>query len=279
MRTKSWFVVSSLAASAIALSGCIDSEWHSERDTDNEIVFSISQSKLGDGKTVTRVGYEILDIRDHGWTTYGYTTKDRSCWAEKLDTRLGHPHVEGGVATFQGALLPPNGIAVVANREDELQLDAPAWSKGGESLTFEAKGFAMPDIPSSKMTVPSIDLAITAPAADAEVALPATGELTVTWTPGPAAPTKESVVASFVTSPADGSRGVELRCFFDRAAGTGTFPKEIVQRFATLAGPGDVKGKLSFATHHQLTIVAAGSWIVYVVAGVDQREQPFVLKR
>lgn len=254
-----------------------ESSWFA-RGSDNEIVFAISQSKLADGKTVTRVGYEFLDIRDQGWTTYGFYARDRSCWAEKLDTRLGQPRVEGGVAKFVGGSLPQGGIAVVANRPDELQLDAPAWSKGGETLTFEAQGFAMPDIRPSRMTVPSVDLAITAPAADAEVALPIAGDFEVTWTPGEAV-TKENVVASFYTEPADGSRGVELRCFFDRSAGKGTFPKSVVERFVQLAGGNDVKGKLRFGTHRQLTIVADGGWIVYVVAGVEQREQPFVLKR
>ena len=282
MRTKSWFVVPSLFVVSVGASGCLaESSWYT-RGSDNEIVFAISQSKLADGKTVTRVGYEFLDIRDQGWTTYGYQTRDRSCWAEKLDTRLGQPRVEGGVAKFEGGSLPQGGIAVVANRPDELQLDAPAWSKGGETLTFEAQGFAMPSIERSRFTVPSVDLAITAPAADAEVALPADGELEVAWAPGDAS-TKDNVVASFFTEPADGTRGVELRCFFDREDGKGVFPKQLVARFAQLAGASnqgvEVKGKLRIATHRQLTIVARGGWIVYVVAGVEQREQPFVLKR
>lgn len=273
MRKK---LVSLLACSFFALPGCIEHSWRSG-GSDNEIVFSISQSKLADGKTVTRVGYEFLDIRDQGWTTYGFQSRERSCWAEKLDTRLGQPRVEGGFAKFEGGSLPQGGIAVVANRPDELQLDAPAWTKGGETLTFEANGFAMPTIAPARFTAPSVDLAITAPAAG-EVALPAAGELEVAWGPGEGV-AKESVVASFVTEPADGSRGVELRCFFERNAGKGTFPKAMVERFAQLAGPGDVKGKLRLATHRQLTIVADGGWIVYVVAGAEQREQPFVLKR
>lgn len=278
MRTKSWFVVPALFASSLGVSGCLaESSWY-ERGSDNEIVFAISQSKLADGKTVTRVGYEFLDIRDQGWTTYGFQSRDSSCWAEKLDTRLGQPRVEGGVAKFSGGSLPQEGIAVVANRPDELQLDAPAWSKGGETLTFEAQGFAMPSIEPSRFTVPSLDLPITAPAADAEVALPAAGDLEVAWEPGGSG-TKENVVASFFTEPTDGTRGVELRCFFDRADGKGTFPKQLVARFAQIAGQGEVKGKLRIATHRQLTIVARGGWIVYVVAGVEQREQPFVLKR
>jgi len=283
MRTKSWFVMALLAAASLTGGGCVIDEHHHGRSSDLEIVFGISQARRADGKVVTTAGYEFLDVLQHRWSTYGYVAKDRRCWAEKLDTRLGQPRVEGGVALFKGGLLPAGGVAVVANKADDTVLEAPAWERGGDTLTFESKGFAMPDIDPARLRVPSPDLAITAPAGDATVTLttPATDELEVAWDPG-AAPAEESVVAAFVTEPADGSRGVELRCFFDRPDGKGRFPKALVDRVASLAGltgPGEVKGKLRVGTHRQLTILADGGWIVYVVATAPQREQPFVLNR
>jgi len=272
-------------ASSVGLTGCLAEPMdYGRRGSDSEIVFGIEQRKNADGKLVTAVGYEFLDVRNHGWSARGFVTSERSCWAERLDDRLGQPRVEGGVATFEGGLLPAGGIAVVANRTDELLLDAPAW-KGGELLTFEARGFAMPQIRPSKLLVPSLDLAITAPAAptDAtpELAVPAARELEISWD---AAALKENVVVSLVASPVGepASRGVELRCFFDRSAGKGVFPQRMMDRFVSLVGPASsepVKGKLHIATHRQLTIFADGGWTVYVVASVDQREQPFVLQR
>jgi len=281
MRTKhvfGLFLPALVAASAFGASGCFDEpSWRGAGD--NEIVFGISQAKQADGKVVTTVGYEFLDVMDNGWSTYGFTSRDRSCWAERLDGRAGKPRVEGGVAKFQGGLLPPGGIAVVANRPDELTLDAPAWSRGGESLTFEARGFAMPEITPERVVVPSTELTVTAPAADAEVTLDANADLEVSWAPGDASVARETVVGSFVSKGPGGSRGVELRCFFDRRDGKGVFPRQMVQRFAALAGEGEVKGALSFATHRQLTIFADGGWIVYVVATAEQRTQGFALKR
>lgn len=277
-----------LSVLSLALvTGCFSASFDDHRHGahgDSEIVFGIEQKKNTDGKLVTAVGYEFLDVRNHGWSARGFVTDDRSCWAERLDDRLGQPRVEGGVATFEGGLLPAGGIAVVANRSDDLLLEAPAW-KGGELLTFEARGFAMPQIRPSKILVPSLDLAITSPAAPSDTApelgVPAARELEVTWD---AAALKENVVVSLVASPPSepASRGVELRCFFDRSAGKGVFPQRMMDRFVSLLGQPSsvpVKGKLHIATHRQLTIFADGGWTVYVVASVDQREQPFVLQR
>jgi hypothetical protein len=274
-----------VATAAFSLSGCYADSWNDRGYADSEIVFGISQTKSADGKITTSVGYEHLDVRDHGWTSRGFVSRDRSCWAERLDDRLGQPKVEGGVALFQGGQLPAGGIAVIANRPDELKLDAPAWTTTTESLTFEARGFAMPDIKPATLRVPALDLALVTPAdAAAEVPVRLDTELEVAWTKPEASTRSENVVASLVAVPEGqpDSRGVELRCFFDRDAGSGRFPKSLMQRFVSLAEgtPGAaVKGKLRIATHRQLTIFADGGWTVYVVASVDQREQPFVLQR
>ncbi len=250
--------------------------------SDSEIVFGIEQSKTAEGKLQTSVGYEFLDVRDHGWSAHGFVSAGRSCWAERLDKRLGQPHVAGGVATFQGGALPDKGIAIVANREGDLRLDAPAWNKGGDSLLFEAKGFAMPDIGPERISVPSTDLAISAPAdAASDVAIDANQDLEIAWGIGEPG-LHENVVASLVAVPdaTPNARGVELRCFFARDNGKGAFPSAVIHRFAALVGNGNapIKGKLRVATHRQLTIFADGGWTVYVVASVDQRTQPFTLR-
>jgi hypothetical protein len=273
-------------AGAAGVAGCFEDTYDGYgRYDDSSIVFGIDQTKGADGNVITSVGYEMLDVRNKGWSARGFVAADRSCWAERLDDRLGQPHVEGGFAKFQGGLLPPEGVAVVANRADDLTLPGPAWTHAGEKLTFEAHGFAMPDIEPSPLVVPSLDLTIVSPAdAAADVAVPVDQELEVAWTPSDKAAQRENVVASLtaVAEGQPGSRGVELRCFFDRTAGTGRFPKNLTTRFATLLGaaPGSaIKGKLHIATHRQLTIFARGGWTVYVVASAEQREQPFTLQR
>lgn len=277
---------------AVSVAGCEgDDDWDHDSRRDSEIVFGIAQSKSAEGKVSTSVGYEFLDVLDHGWNAVGLVSRGRSCWAERLDERLGQPRVEGGVATFQGGALPDKGIAVIANRADDLVLDAPAWQAGGAPLTFEARGFAMPNIGPETIYAPATDLALLAPAApsegSADLALDSQSkdELEVSWTvteatTGP----PESVVASLVAvaEGTPGARGVELRCFFDRRTGKGAFPRAMVARFAELVSTGTttpIKGKLHIATHRQLTIHARGGWTVYVVASVDQREQPFALQR
>lgn len=266
----------------LVLAGCEDGGGHERgrRSGETSIVFGIDQTKGTDGKVTTAVGYEMLDLLGHGSISRGVVTDELSCWAETLDDRLGQPHVEGGVAVFRGGLLPSNGIAVVANRTDDLKLDGAAWANGGDALTFEAKGFAMPDVEPATMHVPSQDLAIASPAdAAAEVPVPAAQDLTVAWTPSDPAAPPENVVVSLdaVPTATPNARGAELRCFFDRAAGTGHIPARLLSRFATLLGGGATKGKLRIATHRQLTIFAKGDWTIYVVATAQQREQPFSL--
>lgn len=275
------------ALSLVTLAGCVDDGFghrHGYGD-DSSIVFGIDQTKSADGTLTTSVGYEMLDVRSQGWSARGFVSADRSCWSERLDDRLGQPRVDGGFAKFAGGLLPAEGVAVIANRPDDLTLPGPAWTNAGEALTFESKGFAMPDIGPSKVYVPSLDLAIVTPADPAaEVPVAVDQELEVSWTPSDKAAPHENVVASLTAVPLDqpNSRGVELRCFFDRTAGSGKLPTRMLSRFASLLGgaPGvAIKGKLHIATHRQLTIYADGGWTVYVVATAEQREQPFAMPR
>jgi hypothetical protein len=282
MKYRHSFFAGLAVASLAGTVGCDGHGFDHDRYSDSEIVFGINQSKAADGKVITSVGYEHLDVRDSGWSTRGFVSRDRSCWSERLDDRLGQPRVDGGVAKFEGGLLPAGGIAVVANRAEDLTLEGPAWTNAGDSLVFEAKGFAMPEITPAKLVLPSTGLTIVSPAdAAAEVPVSLQTELEVAWDKGDASTTRENVVASIVATPEGqpDARGVELRCFFDRSAGTGRFPQKMMDRFATLVGPGAIKGKLRIATHRQLTILANGGWTVYVVATADQREQPFTLQR
>jgi len=285
-RTALGILAIGLSSSAV---GClVDDSLELRSRNGNEIVFGISQSKGADGTVRSAVGYEFLDVQSRGWSTVGWVSRDRACWAERLDGRLGQPRVEGGVATFQGGALPDKGIAVVANRSEDLVLDGPAWRAGGDALRFEAKGFAMPNIGPQTLYAPSPELALSKPAAPAEeaaeLAIDAKAEqgLEIGWTVSePTTGPRESVVASLVAGDSPASRGVELRCFFDRGVGTGTFPQALITRFVGLVGAGTdpIKGTLHIATHRQLTIHAAGGWTVYVVATVDQRSQPFALQR
>lgn len=289
--------LSSISLGAVlsaGLLGCDDGRGHchGRHFDDNSIVFGLDQTKGADGKITSSFGYEMIDVLGHGSIARGVVTDELSCWAENLDDRLGQPHVEGGVAVFRGGLLPPEGVAVVANRTDEagqLRLDGPAWTNPGDALTFESKGFVMPDVAPSTITMPSQDLALTSPAdAAAEVPVTTAQDLTFSWTPSDPAAPHESVVVSLNAVPVatPNARGTELRCFFDRTAGMGHIPSRLMSRFFSLAGgqAGSVsasnpaiKGKLHVATHSQLTIFAKGGWTVYVVATAEQRDQPFSL--
>jgi hypothetical protein len=286
------FTLGSLLASlAGGVAGCDDGGEHRGRHRhfdDNSIVFGLDQTRSADGKITTSVGYEMIDVLGHGSRARGVVTADSSCWAENLDDRLGQPHVEGGVAIFRGGLLPAQGVAVIANRPDDLTLDGPAWTNAGDPLTFESKGFVMPDVAPSTITMPSQTLPLTAPVdAAAEVALTAAQDFTVTWAASDAGAPSENVVVSLTALPAGAAgaagaaanaRGTELRCFFDRTAGTGTIPSQLVGRFHDLLGGAPaIKGKLRIATHQQLTIFARGGWTVYVVATAEQRDQSFSL--
>jgi hypothetical protein len=267
-----------------------DGRCHGRGFEESSIVFGIDETKGADGKVTTSVGYEMIDVLGHGSRARGVVTSASSCWAENLDDRLGQPHVDGGVAVFRGGLLPANGVAVVANRADDLKLDGPAWTNAGESLTFESKGFVMPDIDPATIKMPSQDLPVTLPAdAAAEVALTTAQDFPLSWAASDPAAPPENVVGSIHAVPAGAppsAHGVELRCFFDRSAGIGTVPFQLLSRFWMLAGGQEgtvsasnppIKGKLHIATHSQLTIFAKGGWTVYVVATAEQRDQPFSL--
>lgn len=245
----------------VGLCGC--GEYEPVPYGESSIVFGMEQSKGADGKVTTIAGYELLELGGRGWYTRGFVARDKACWIEKLDGRLGRPRFEGGSASFRGGRLPNEGLVVQANQNDDTKFDGAAWA-AGERLRFQANGFAMPDIGPYEIPGPAAELEITAPAADVSVAVK--DDFVVTWTPG-AVPVKERVVVVL------GVETTEVRCFFDRAQGTGKIPRELI---AALPPTNETTpGTLQIATHQQLTVIAPGSWVVYIVASVLQRRQGF----
>lgn len=246
---------------------------------DNQIVFGISQSVDADtGETVTTAGYDLLELGRSGWRTTGWIDRDRSCWVESLDRRLGRPIVEGGAATFRGGLLPPEGLTVTAATaaggdpgDPELR-GSPGW-RTGDVLTFDARGFAMPRVEGLQMRAPSTDLEITEPPAG-ELTIDKAADLPVAWSLGERG--RERVVVSLEIEAEEG-RGHQLRCFFDRFDGQSTIPASLLARLAAAAGEGPHKGHLHMGTHRQVTVQSAGGWVIYVVASVVTREQPFTM--
>lgn len=268
---------------------------------ENQIVFGITQSVGADGAPSTKATYELLELDSEGWKTRAFVDHGRSCWLERLDSRLGQPRVESGVATFRGGTLPDTGLAVFANANtnDSHVADAvvsgSAWAEG-DTLTFEARGFAMPNVGRVRLRAPSTTLAVANPTLDAgELAISAKSDFTVTWTSDEAkgdhvSSDKVAVVIEAEGTDQAGATGVELRCFFERSAGSGTLPKDELTAFLTAArqaqpsampsggGDGAVHGKLTVATHAQKSLIRPGGWVIYVVAEATAREQPFAAR-
>ncbi|AKU94339.1 hypothetical protein AKJ09_01003 [Labilithrix luteola] len=282
----------------LVLSAC-SFEQH-EAVGENQIVFGITQSISADtGQPTTKAAYELLELDSQGWKTRAFVDHGRSCWLERLDSRLGQPRVESGVATFRGGSLPTTGLAVLANantndsRVAEAVVSGSAWADG-DTLTFEAHGFAMPNVGRVRLQAPST-LAVATPAPPSagasELAISTKGDFTVTWASdeakgGHVSSDKVAVVLEADGAGQAGATAVELRCFFERSAGTGVVPKDELSAFLTAtrqAQPstsqdGAVHGKLTVATHTQKSLTRPGGWVIYVVAEAMAREQPFAAR-
>lgn len=254
-----------LALLVVGLCGC--AQYEPIPYGESSIVFGVEQTKDADGKVTTSAGYELLELGGRGWYTRGFVARDKACWIEKLDGRLGRPRFEGGTASFIGGRLPIDGLVVHANQNDDTKFEGAAWA-AGERLRFQAAGFAMPDIGPYEIPGPSTELTIDAPAVDAPAVVK--DDFVVTWQPG-TVPVPERVVVVL------GVETTEVRCFFDRALGTGKIPRELL--LGLPATNATTPGTLQIATHQQLTVVAPGNWVVYVVASVSQRRQAFTLAR
>ncbi len=237
-----------------------------------QIVFAIEQANDEAGEAATLAGYEMLELRHRGWHARAFLDRTATCFVERLDDRLGKLRVEGGVATFRGGLLPPDGLSILANAEDARR-PGRAW-EDGHVLSFEATGFAAPRVDRFEMTAP----------AALDVVAPATGAIEVdphrdfglAWNPASGVDVRGERVLVALALPEESHRGVEARCFFDRAAGQGTVDPRVLEELGRSAG-GVRTGRLQVATHRQVTVYAVDGWIQYVVATRPVREQPFTL--
>ncbi len=234
-------------------------------EQDNEIVFGVGIAKTPEGKTVTSAGWDILSLGGKGSAVTIREDPDRSCIVEDLGGRLGQPKVDHGTATFKGGKLPAEGLAINANQIDEPSVDGAAWATG-DVLTFQSTGFAAPDIAPVQIAAASVELGLKTPA-EGPLTIPRDVDFQVTWDPGPSPPPDRVVVVL------DTDQKQEIRCFFDRAAGTGTVPKDLFTKLPPLA-----KGTLAVKTHRQVSGLAGGdAWTVYVISTVEHRQQSFAL--
>jgi hypothetical protein len=283
------------AALALTLAGCDDRDGMVGGLEDNEIVFGITQ-EIGEGGAVTTsAGWEMLSLGGRGWSTLARVDPDRACYLEATGTRLGTPYVDSGLARFGSPTLPSGALLVDAKAPGggEAKADVAGWSTG-DALSFESRGFAIPDVPAFQLDAPPTELVITAPAPGEVVVSPA-ADLVVTWDPLlPSGQPPSRATGAHQSDDGDvdvldvdagaagpGSQPVELRCFFDRGAGAGAVPHELVAAMSPPARDGaaapEVRGTLVIGTHSQVSFFD-GDWLVYVVAGVHRRAQPFVVR-
>jgi hypothetical protein len=277
---RSRFLLLASVIASVSVVGCMDHD-HYGYDDDNEIVFGIRQKVDADGNKHVSAGYEFLALaKKGGWVTNAFRDGDGegTCYFERFDHRLGKPRVESGVATFKGAGLPAPGLQVLANQPEPAKLEGTGWSTG-EVLTFDAAGFAMPDIRPVTMKAPRTELAITGvtPAVaqgSTELSLKPTDSIAVTWTPIEDERSTRVMVA--LETDEEKGPGGEVRCFGSGKSGSAIIPSEWVARLFSSVDPSTpVNGRLEIATHRQVTVRARGGWTVYVVATTVHREQSF----
>jgi hypothetical protein len=246
--------------------GCSGGDHRSDRGDDNEIVFGIAQVKGADGKVTTSASWSILALGSKGSSYTTFYDDSRACVIENVAQRVGRPSVDHGLATFRGGTLPPNGLAMIAGQADEPSMDGAGWATG-DVLTFESTGFAAPDVGPLRIPAASVELTLKTPA-DGPLTVPRGADLEVTWDPGPSPAPPDSVLVAL-----DTDTDQEIRCFYDRAAGTGAVPNELLAKL-----PAGAKGTLAVETQRQAAGYAGhGAWAVYVVSTVQHRAQPFVL--
>jgi len=248
----------------VGLVGC-DDDHHFRRAEANEILFGVEQRADAAGVQVTG-GYEFLGLAKRGGRgarVFRDGDGDGRCYLERLESRLGKPNVENGVAVFSGAKLPPSGVQILANQPDP-KLNAQGWSTG-DTLLFETSGFAMPYVSSFRMKVPRTELE---GIGVAPTELRADTDLVTTWTPPVDGDASRVLVALRID-------GAEVRCFDDVASGKVVIPaKWLTELYATVADGGKpTTVRLTVASHRQVTVFAEGDWIAYVVATTVFRDE------
>ena len=248
-----------------------DEHYRRHRGSDSSILFSISQQQDDVGKYTTSTSYSYLELGGRGWSQIR-SQEDDECFYEDLAGRLGRSHVEGGIARFGGAKLPPRGLVLLANHDGPM-LDAMAFDTG-DTLTFSVEGYALPRVPKLEMHAPTAKLDVTAPADGVPLELKDGADLDVEWTIDAADDGFSTVLVSLETEEPSG-RGRDVACFF-RKQTKAKVPGALLRRLAPNGG--QVKGTLTIATHSQLNIHAAGGWTIYVVATSLRRVEPFVYR-
>jgi hypothetical protein len=261
-----WRRVGMGVAVASGLAGCGGPDpWQT-----HQILFSIEQATDESGGPVVLAGYEMLELGSRGWHTRGLVDRDKACFLERLDDRLGKLRVERGAATFRGGQLPPEGLTILANADDVV-VPGRAF-QSGDVLSFEASGFAAPTVDAFHLSAPSIDLDVVSPP-PGDVTIDAHANWPLRWSAA-RAPGERVMVALRIAD--ESRRGVEARCFFEREAGGGEVPSVLLEELRREdAGASGSSRSLRVTTHRQVTVYAADGWIQYVVAAARAREQAF----
>lgn len=233
------------------------------RRSDNEILFSIRQEA-----NATSARWQFLTLANHGHITEHSDDEEEGaeCYFEALDDRVGPVHVERGVATFRSARLPDEGLTIVANQEPP-RIASIAW-RTGDSLAFEASGFAIPPVPPIRLTAPPAELEVMAPL-DGDLTVDADADLELLWQP-PARRTDAKIVVTIDTESRD--RAI---CFFASAPGHGSMPRSLLA--VLRARSRSTRGTLEIGTHAQAALPGPGGWMLYVVANHVARSQPIMV--
>jgi hypothetical protein len=223
---------------------------------ENEILFTITQSS-----TSTEARWQFLTLSNDGQVQERW---DDECYYEPLEERLGELRVEDGTATWKTPLYADEGLVLRANQANA-QIDRRVW-RTGDSLSFDARGFAMPEPKPLTFDAPPAELEVLAPiAGDLRVG----EELEILWRPPPQS-TLARVVAQLDSESED-----RIICFFEAAGGHGSIPHGLVE--VLRARSGSKAGTLKIGTHRQLSVPGPDRWFIYVVASHIARSQPFRL--
>lgn len=267
---------------ALALTGCFSDADGWNDGEDSGIVFGVEQ-RVDPSTGVSEVtgGYELLRVGGRGFDVASVDVPGGSCSLEDLSKRRGRGRIEAGRAVFTGGGLPGAGLVVRATDTEVVRAAGASW-QAGDRVNVDIDGFAMPPLRPFSLKLPAPGLVVTAPAETGAIALKGSDPLTVTWSAADA--DRDSVMVALSTGAArEATSGIQLRCFFEREAGTATIPPELVASFVNRASAttgaigGSVTGRLVVASHRQATFVGRGDWVAYVVATSVAREQPFAV--
>ncbi len=268
------------------VAGCGDYDYGYYRYPANEIVFGIRQRiDPASGESSVTASYEYLGLAHKGgWAASVFRDGDGdgTCYFERYGDRLGHPQVESGVATWTGGKLPAAGLQVLANQAEPTELAGAGWGTD-DMLTFDVSGFAMPRFETVTLRAPRTELEITAisPAVAegaTETTLAPTDDVGITWTPT----SRDGWTRVMVTLETDeeDNPGGGVRCFGTSTSGSVVIPAKWVARLFSSVDPAKpIKGRISVASHRQITYLARGGWAAYIVATTLHREQPFTGSR